>query len=776
MDSLSTSKARTLHKIFSQKHEDLNIQLQNALKWATKELGMELGIISHITDETYTIRDFWPPSDALHIDQKFELQNTYCSLAIQKEDVFFVEHMGESDYREHQCYKAFQLESYIGKPFHIEAAMYGTVNFSSSQPKAQEFVEDDALFVRLLSGWVSATIHRIDIENQLKDEHRLYKLISTNSAEMICMHETDGTYTYVSPAVKTLLGYSPRELVGTNPYHLFHPQDLERIAAESHEPANKGDARPTVEYRIKRKDGNYIWFDTATQPVTDDDGNVIALQTTSRDISEKKRLELLLSESQKMTNVGGWEFNLQTGELFWTEEVYRIHDLDVNETIDVERALSFYPDESRQLVQDAMAEVQSTGESRDLEVPFVTAKGKNIWVRVFLAAEFAGFEAIKLFGAFQDITEKKRLVELFSDAQEIAKVGGWEFDLETEELFWTDEVYRIHELEVGSEVDVAEAINFYPEGFSRDTINAALEHTQKTGDPYDVELPLITAKGNEIWVRAIGHAELIDGKAVKLQGTFQDITNRRKRQLQIEDQLNQLSDLKVTREKLYSIIAHDLKNSIFGITGLLELLIDDVNEGQLAEDELLMKLNLASLSADYSYKMLENMLTWVKLQSGLLKVTPHHFDLINSVETTVDLLNPAIARKKLKINTIVDTETEIVGEPNIITTVLRNLVNNAVKYSNAESSIDINISSSDERLISVAVTDHGVGMEKSILDNLFNQDVRPQKKGTQDEKGTGLGLLLVHDLIELHDGSIKVTSTPGKGSTFKFTIPRNISN
>ncbi len=776
MDSLSSTKAQLLLKIFSQKDRDLKKQVSKALKWATQALEMDLGIISHIIDGKYIVREFWPPSDALTIDQEFELRNTYCSLAIEKKDVFHVTHMGDSEYKDHNCYEQFKLESYIGKPFHLDASLYGTINFSSSEPKKQEFSEDDVLFVRLLSGWMSSVIHRIEIEEQLKSEHRLYKMLTTNSAELICMHEMDGTYTYVSPSVKDLLGYSPRELIGSNPYHLFHPDDLERIAKESHEPTIAGEAYPSIQYRIKRKDGSYIWFDTATQPIKDLEENVIALQTTSRDVTEKKRLELLTHETQRMTSIGGWEYNLQTDELFWSDEVYRIHELEDSESITVERALSFYPKESRVKIEAAMEEVQTTGETREFEVPFITAKGKRIWVRVFLGAEFAGFEPIKLFGAFQDITEKKRLEELFIESQRMAKVGGWEFDLETGELFWSDEVYRIHEIPVGTKVFVEDGLSYYPEGEARQNLINALEYTQKTGEPYDLELPFITSKKNHIWVRAMGHAEIVDGKAIKLIGTFQNITAKKKFEQQIQDQLKQLSELKVTREKLYSIIAHDLRNSIFGITGLLDLLIEDVSENDFTPDKLVEKLNLVFLSADYSYKMLDNMLTWVRLQSGLLTIKAHHFDLKNSIEATVDLLNPAIKRKQLGVDININADTELVGEPNLVTTVIRNLVNNAIKFSNSGGSIIITVEDKDADYIAISITDSGVGMDSKTQENLFNQDFRPQRKGTLNEKGTGLGLILVQELVDLHHGSLEVESKLNIGSTFTVKLPKQYTN
>jgi len=124
--------------------------------------------------------------------------------------------------------------------------------------------------------------------------HDYFKLIADNMIDLVAIHEPDGTYIYISPSVEDLLGYKPAELLGTNPYTSFHPDDISRIENESHRQAIAGKKVISTEYRIKRKDGTYVWFDTNTMPITDVSGQVVKLQTVSRDITEKKENELAL--------------------------------------------------------------------------------------------------------------------------------------------------------------------------------------------------------------------------------------------------------------------------------------------------------------------------------------------------------------------------------------------------------------------------------------------------------------------------------------------------
>jgi PAS domain S-box-containing protein len=148
---------------------------------------------------------------------------------------------------------------------------------------------------------VFVTLHDITerkrTEIALQKSEEMYRLLTERSNELICVHDLDGTYTYVSPSVEKLLGYKPEELLGTNPYELFHPDDRKRIQQKSHNPSLNGKDNLTIEFRIRKKDGKYIWFETLTDAVKDASGQIIALQTSSKNIVDRKKNE----EEQKAT-------------------------------------------------------------------------------------------------------------------------------------------------------------------------------------------------------------------------------------------------------------------------------------------------------------------------------------------------------------------------------------------------------------------------------------------------------------------------------------------
>jgi PAS domain S-box-containing protein len=170
-------------------------------------------------------------------------------------------------------------------------------------------------------------------EEALRESEARYRLLSENSRDMICLHAPDGTYRYISQAVHDLLGYEPEDLLGISPYTLFHPADIKRIEQESHERALRGDLENTVEYRIQRKDGSYIWLETRTRPIFDAQGEISELQTTSRDATARKQAQQALQESHQQLEQRVFE---RTAEL---TRINRTLEAEIVERRQVEAAL-----------------------------------------------------------------------------------------------------------------------------------------------------------------------------------------------------------------------------------------------------------------------------------------------------------------------------------------------------------------------------------------------------------------------------------------------------
>ena len=169
--------------------------------------------------------------------------------------------------------------------------------------------------------------------------------------------------------------------------------------------------------------------------------------------------------------------------------------------------------------------------------------------------------------------------------------------------------------------------------------------------------------------------------------------------------------------------------------------------------------------------MLENLLEWSQSQTGKIEFTPEQFDIIDLIKTTKELLSAQAQNKNISlVADIRDGQESVYSNKNAINTVIRNLISNAIKFTPVDGKITLSINKSEKEII-VAVKDTGVGMSKAVIDKLFRIDTKHSTKGTADEKGTGLGLILCKEFIEKSGGKIWVQSEIDKGSTFSFSIP-----
>jgi PAS domain S-box-containing protein len=245
-------------------------------------------------------------------------------------------------------------------------------------------------------------------------------------------------------------------------------------------------------------------------------------------------------------------------------------------------------------------------------------------------------------------------------------------------------------------------------------------------------------------------------------GVVNDITERK-----LYEQ--QLKDINLTKDKFFSIIAHDIRGQFSIICGLSELLINKKNTINESEQEKF--ISLLNESGKSALTLLEELLEWSRSQINRLEFIPKFIDLqllINEVMTVV--INQA-ALKNIEIVCNIEYNTQIYADKNMISTVLRNLLNNAIKFTRKGGQVYIS-NSTQEDFDTIFVRDSGVGMTQKVIDNLFRLEASHFTEGTANEKGTGLGLILCGEFIEKHGGKIKVESEMNAGSTFIVSLPK----
>ena len=229
-----------------------------------------------------------------------------------------------------------------------------------------------------------------------------------------------------------------------------------------------------------------------------------------------------------------------------------------------------------------------------------------------------------------------------------------------------------------------------------------------------------------------------------------------------------LHHLNATKDKFFSIIAHDLKSPFNAIIGFSNLLTEQIKEkdydGINEYAEIIQNTSVRAMS------LLTNLLEWSSSQTGRMEYNPEYFELIIFINELTDLSNDSAKQKSIPLFKELPHNIIVFADKAMISTVFRNLISNAIKFSNPEGKITI----SAEKMTNefrISVSDNGIGIEKNTIEKLFRIDQNNSTKGTQNELGTGLGLILCKEFIEQHGGKIWVESEVGKGSKFSFTIP-----
>jgi PAS domain S-box-containing protein len=231
-----------------------------------------------------------------------------------------------------------------------------------------------------------------------------------------------------------------------------------------------------------------------------------------------------------------------------------------------------------------------------------------------------------------------------------------------------------------------------------------------------------------------------------------------------------LKEMNSTKDKFFSIISHDLKGPYQGLLTILDLLISNYDD--LTDAEKKEIFNKVLDNSKRTYNLLETLLQWARMQMGKIEFNKNNFNLWAAASEIIDLLFDSAFLKKIKIINSVDSKINLYADQNMIHLILRNLIANAIKFSKQGGDIIVSSSENDD-YYKISVKDFGVGINQEIMDNLFRIDVQTSTIGTAKEKGTGLGLLLCNDMVNIHNGKIWVESVEGEGSKFTFSIPKS---
>lgn len=260
-----------------------------------------------------------------------------------------------------------------------------------------------------------------------------------------------------------------------------------------------------------------------------------------------------------------------------------------------------------------------------------------------------------------------------------------------------------------------------------------------------------------------------------------DISNSKTEIEELVHQVEELKEANTNKDKFFGVFAHDLKNPFQGLLGFIDLLYEDLEE--LTHDQVKEYLANVRNASYHTYNLLENLLEWSRIQSGKMPFTPTVFDIREEINSVISVLNNNASQKDINLINEVEAGIMVLADKNMIHSVIQNLITNSIKFSNNNGRVVVRgrkpqkyekatakSNPDDKYWLEISISDNGIGIAEEILPKLFKLNGQYSQPGTANEPGTGLGLVLCHEMVEKNGGRIWAESISGQGTTFIFTV------
>ncbi len=496
----------------------------------------------------------------------------------------------------------------------------------------------------------------------------------------------------------------------------------------------------------------------------------------------KERLELVL----KGSNDAPWDWDLLTQTPYyypqWWSQLGYVADEFLYEGNDPWRKL-VHPEDIGNTDRLFKTALDSDEEGYEIEYRLLHKNGNYLTMlsRGFITRDANGVP-VRVSGSDRDLTERKR-------AENALRLSEEKFRLITEnviDVIWvlnynqkrftyiSPSVLNLHGFTVEEAMD--QGVNFFKPGNSdlKQLIDSIPEHIKIALEPKNTDksflsqIQLPCKNGDFIWVEISTRYRINSDGEIEILGVTRDIEERKRLDDKILEQNQQLTELNATKDKFFSIIAHDLRNPFNTILGFSELLLNNIDK--IDHEKIVKYVTTIHSTGKNTYKLLENLLEWSRSQTGSIEFNPENLVIEKLISDVIDLSENSSKSKNITISCEISDSIIAFADHNMVLTVLRNLVSNAIKFTNRNGIIQLKAIRQNNK-VQITVSDSGIGIDDKRKKNLFGINEKEITSGTENEQGTGLGLVLCQEFITKHKEKIWIESQVGRGSDFIFTLP-----
>ncbi|WP_158442180.1 PAS domain S-box protein [Planktothrix agardhii] len=676
-------------------------------------------------------------------------------------------------------------------------------------------------------------LQQLNQELETKVAERTQELAQVNSLQSAILGSTsysiistdlNGIIQTCNPSVERMLGYSPSELIGNTPEIIHDRQEVIDRAAELTEELKQDipvgfevfiakSRRNLVneqEWTYIRKDGSRFPVSLSVTALKDDNDQIIGFLGIANDISDRKEAEIALIESETKFRrlVEGindliWSTDKNGAFSYLSPQFQTLFGLEVNEWIGKKFTDLVHPDDLDGLISAYKQSIRSQQKTSNIEFRHLHQNGDYIWVSIN-TTPIINSEGIVIggHGILADISDRKVTEaalrasdQRWQFALERAGDGIFDWNVQTNEIFYSKQwkgILGYADDEIENKFKSWEDL-VHPDDLAQcyADVNKYLNNETQL---YETEHRLRCKDGSYKWILARGGAieRGADGQVLRMMGTHTDLSDRKQAEVQLQKINEELLRATKLKDEFLANMSHELRTPLNSILGMSESLKDEIL-GSLNEKQL-KAIGIVESSGEHLLSLINDILDLSKISSGMMELNTESVSVKNLCDSSLVFVRQQAFQKKVQLNSNIPKNINKINvEERRIRQVLINLLTNAVKFTPSEGQVNLlvavgggdtwqgeatipqRIKLMNSPMIVFQIVDTGIGIAPKDLQRLFQPFVQVSSSLNRQYEGTGLGLALVKQIVELHGGQVMAESKIGKGSSFSVALPYDIS-
>ncbi|RLD63327.1 MAG: hypothetical protein DRI95_11845 [Bacteroidetes bacterium] len=506
-------------------------------------------------------------------------------------------------------------------------------------------------------------------------------------------------------------------------------------------------------------------------------------------------------EAEKIAQLGHWDLDIVNNKLYWSDQIYRIFELEPQKFGASYEAFleNIHPDD-RDRVNEAYTNSLKNKTPYEIEHRILLKNGKLKYVTEKCRTEYDKTgKPVRSIGMVMDITERKNAELALKESEKQLMLANKNL-LDERTIFMKGNVVVFKwqnsegwPVEYVSQ-NVVNVFGYTPDDFiegkvkyadliHKEDIERVAREVKKAGNNsldsfHHKEYRITNKAGDLVWL--YDFTTVLRNKKNEIThfyGYVMNVSDRKNAEEALKESESNLRESNQMKDKFFSIIGHDLRSPFNTMLGFSSLLVDNFDKYDVQKQKKF--LSILNKDIQNTYKLVENLLLWSRSEQGIIDFKPEKENLYLLSVETLSLLKRSAADKSIKLINRIPEDVSVLADKDMLLTVLRNLISNAIKFTSKHGTVEIgcqHVETKDltsvqtNKFLEITVKDSGVGIAKGKIAKLFKISEDVLTKGTEDETGTGLGLILCKQFVEKHGGKIRVLSEVGSGSEFIFTL------